>query len=81
MYDSPRTIDIRGEDVPVMLEEHALKIGIDDRDVYKRQRRVCYDYTGVGIGMGDVLVKEFKRWHPEGHEFGPVSYTHLYEFL
>lgn len=33
MYDSPRTIDIRGEDVPVMLEEHALKIGIDDREL------------------------------------------------
>ena len=33
MYDSPRTIDIRGEDVPVMLEEHVLKIGIDDREL------------------------------------------------
>ena len=34
--------------------------------------RVCYDYTGVGIGMGDVLVKEFKRWHPEGHELSLI---------
>ena len=33
MYESPRTIDIQGEDVPVMLEEHSLKIGIDDREL------------------------------------------------
>lgn len=39
----------------------------------KAARRVCYDYTGVGIGMGDVLVKEFGRWHPEGHEFGKIE--------
>lgn len=36
-------------------------------------RRVCYDYTGVGIGMGDVLAKEFGRWHPESHQFGKVE--------
>ena len=29
--------------------------------------------AGVGIGMGDVLVREFHRWHPEGHEFGKIE--------
>ena len=33
MYEAPRTIDIQGEDLPVMLEEHTLKIGIDDREL------------------------------------------------
>lgn len=33
MYESPRTIDIQGEDIPVMLEERSLKIGIDDREL------------------------------------------------
>ena len=33
MYEAPRTIDIQGEDIPVMLEEHSLKIGIDDREL------------------------------------------------
>lgn len=33
LYESPRTIDIQGEDIPVMLEEHSLKIGIDDREL------------------------------------------------
>lgn len=33
MYEAPRTIDIQGEDVPVYLEEHSLKIGIDDREL------------------------------------------------
>lgn len=36
-------------------------------------QRVCFDYTGPGIGLGDYLVKEHGRWHPEGHEFGKVE--------
>lgn len=39
----------------------------------KAAKRVCYDYTGVGIGMGDVLVKEFQQWRPEGHQFGKIE--------
>lgn len=35
--------------------------------------RVCVDYTGPGIGFGDMLVKELKRWDPEKHEFGKVE--------
>ncbi len=35
--------------------------------------RVCVDYTGPGIGYGDMLVKELGRWNPEGHEFGKVE--------
>ncbi len=32
--------------------------------------RVCFDYTGPGIGLGDYLAKEFGEWKPERHEFG-----------
>jgi phage FluMu gp28-like protein len=43
------------------------------RDRIRAAGRVCFDYTGPGIGMGDHLVKEHKRWNPEGHEFGKIE--------
>ncbi|MGP8199036.1 MAG: hypothetical protein ACLQU4_05975 [Limisphaerales bacterium] len=39
----------------------------------KRARRVCLDYTGAGIGMGDYLVKEFKEWKPAEHKYGKIE--------
>ncbi|MGC4068429.1 MAG: DUF935 family protein [Polyangiaceae bacterium] len=33
----------------------------------------CYDYTGPGIGLGDMLVKRFGEWKPEAHKFGKVE--------
>jgi phage FluMu gp28-like protein len=39
----------------------------------KRARRVCLDYTGAGIGMGDYLVQEFKEWNPEKHKYGKIE--------
>ena len=39
----------------------------------KRARRVCLDYTGAGIGMGDYLVQEFKEWNPEKHLYGKIE--------
>lgn len=35
--------------------------------------RVCFDYTGPGIGLGDHLVKEFGEWKPEAHRFGRIE--------
>jgi phage FluMu gp28-like protein len=35
--------------------------------------RVCFDYTGPGVGLGDLLAQEFKRWDPEHHQFGKVE--------
>lgn len=39
----------------------------------QKAERVCLDYTGPGIGMGDYLVKEFGRWKPDSHEFGKIE--------
>lgn len=39
----------------------------------KAVRRVCLDYTGPGVGMGDFLVKEFGEWNPERHLFGKIE--------
>lgn len=39
----------------------------------QRARRVCVDYTGPGIGMGDYLVKEFHEWKPDGHLYGKIE--------
>jgi phage FluMu gp28-like protein len=36
-------------------------------------RRVCLDYTGGGIGLGDYLSKQFGEWHPEQDKFGKVE--------
>lgn len=39
----------------------------------QRATRVCFDYTGPGIGLGDYLVKKHGRWNPDGHEFGKIE--------
>lgn len=36
-------------------------------------RRVCFDYTGPGVGLGDLMVKEFGEWNPTSDEFGKVE--------
>lgn len=38
-----------------------------------KARKVCLDYTGPGIGMGDYLVKEFGEWNPKQHKFGKIE--------
>lgn len=37
--------------------------------------RVCFDYTGPGIGLGDYIVARpgIGRWRPEQHEMGKVE--------
>jgi phage FluMu gp28-like protein len=39
----------------------------------RRATRVCLDYTGPGVGLGDYLVKEFGEWNPEAHQFGKIE--------
>lgn len=39
----------------------------------KKVERVCFDYSGPGIGMGDYLVEEFGEWQPEQHKFGKIE--------
>lgn len=39
----------------------------------RRASRVCFDYTGPGIGLGDYLVREHGEWKPEAHKFGKIE--------
>jgi phage FluMu gp28-like protein len=39
----------------------------------RKARRVCLDYTGPGIGLGDFLVKEFGEYDPARHKFGKIE--------
>jgi phage FluMu gp28-like protein len=39
----------------------------------RRARLACYDYTGVGIGLGDYLAKRLGEWAPDKHLFGAVE--------
>lgn len=36
-------------------------------------RRVCLDYTGPGVGMGDYLAKEFGEYNPGKDLFGKIE--------
>lgn len=36
-------------------------------------RRVCYDYTGPGIGLGDYLVEDFGEHDAKAHKFGKIE--------
>lgn len=35
--------------------------------------RVCFDYTGPGIGLGDYMIEKHGEWKPETHSFGKVE--------
>jgi len=35
--------------------------------------RVCFDYTGPGIGLGDFMAKEYGEYKPESHAFGKIE--------
>lgn len=35
--------------------------------------RIAFDYTGPGIGLGDLLAKEHGEWAPEKHKFGKIE--------
>jgi phage FluMu gp28-like protein len=39
----------------------------------RRASRVCFDYTGPGIGLGDYMVREFGLYKPESHQFGKID--------
>lgn len=43
------------------------------RERLRVARRVSIDYTGPGIGLGDLLVKEFGEWNPDQHQFGKIE--------
>ena len=40
------------------------------RDRVRLAGRCCLDYTGPGVGLGDLAAEEFGEWKPERHEFG-----------
>jgi len=43
----------------------------------RKARRVCLDYTGPGIGLGDYLAKEFGEYDPARHKFGKIELCHF----
>ena len=58
------------------------KMPSDQQEEILRQRirqcdRVCFDYTGPGVGLGDYLVKEFRPYEPEKHKFGKIELCHF----
>jgi hypothetical protein len=43
----------------------------------RKVRRVCLDYTGPGVGLGDYLAKEFGEYDPARHKFGKIELCHF----
>ena len=43
--------------------------------------RVCLDYTGPGVGLGDCLAKEFRPYEPERHQFGKIELCNFTQAL
>jgi phage FluMu gp28-like protein len=43
----------------------------------RQARRVCVDYTGAGVGLGDFLAKEFGEYDAARHKFGKVELCHF----
>ncbi len=35
--------------------------------------KTCFDYTGPGIGLGDLMVQKHGEWKPEAHKMGKVE--------
>lgn len=38
-----------------------------------KAERVCVDYTGAGVGLGDFLAREFGIYEPGAHRFGKIE--------
>lgn len=55
------------KDTPTDVQEEIL------RPRLRRASKVCLDYTGPGIGLGDYLVRAHGEWKPEAHKFGKVE--------
>lgn len=43
----------------------------------RNARRVCLDYNGNGVGLGDYLVKEFGQYNPDKHQYGKIELCHI----
>ena len=43
----------------------------------RQARRVCLDYTGAGVGLGDYLAREFGEWDPVRHKHGKIELCHF----
>lgn len=58
-------LELRGMSTPDQINILSPRIAIANR--------VCWDYTGPGIGGGDELVKRFGEYNPEKHLFGKIE--------
>jgi phage FluMu gp28-like protein len=66
--DVARTVEVltlEGADTPTQVQILKQRI--------RSATRICIDYTGPGVGLGDYLVREHGEYDPEGHKFGKVE--------
>jgi phage FluMu gp28-like protein len=54
---------------PLQIERLRPRVGL--------ARKVCVDYTGPGIGLGDYLAREHGEWSPERHRYGKIELCHF----
>ena len=63
--ESREVLELRGVSTPDQIELLRPRV--------RHARRVCLDYTGPGVGLGDWLAKEFGEYKPEQGRFGKVE--------
>ena len=56
---------LRGMDTPSQREALHMRIAAASR--------TSFDYTGPGVGLGDLLAQEFGTWDPDDHKFGKIE--------
>lgn len=62
---SREMIEFRGVSTPDQIDAMRHRL--------RRATRICVDYTGPGVGLGDYLAKEFGEFNPEKHQFGKIE--------
>lgn len=65
--------EFRGMSTPDQIE------AMDSR--IRAAKRVCVDYTGAGIGLGDELVRRHSEWNPKEHKFGKIELVNFTQTL
>lgn len=58
-------VEFRGMSTPAQFSAMKHRIAV--------AQRVCVDYTGPGIGLGDMLVDEFGEYKPDADKFGKIE--------
>lgn len=65
VFQTREVLELRALDTPTQVELLRPRLA--------QARRVCLDYTGPGVGLGDYLAREFGLYNEAAHRFGRIE--------